>query len=68
MCCEHPASAHHLHRFPLGYDEDHGNVSCWLLAKQEKSVRSAGDVTGRCLGGPSLRPPGKHITEVHFSR
>ena len=69
MCAvEHSASAHHLHRFSPGYDEDHSNVSCRFLAKQKKSVRSAGDVTGCCLGGPSLCPPGKRITEVHFSR
>lgn len=52
--------------FFLGYNEDHSNVTCRLLAKQKKSVWPAGDVTWRCLGSTSLCPPGMCII-VHFS-
>lgn len=52
--------------FP-GYDEDHCNVTCWLLAKPKKSIWSAGDITWRHLGGASLCPPGMFTIDVYFS-
>lgn len=43
----------------IGHNEDYCHVTCWLLAKQKKSVRSLGDISWSYMGDTSLCLTGK---------